>query len=256
MLHFSSWYIINSWDSMAISGIDSTMTSMDMWMRLHFTAYIQKSDRSVIRSFVRLLIRTRAHSTPLTRWWMNKWKWMDGEEGARACCRQFVFILSYHIIVITIVVSTITKWIWAHLLGVSEIFYMFDFCSMLVSIHSLIHNDDTQAETKVRQIERDNNSISKINSKHNSGLGTRFFNACHHTKKKKRNTRNLYVRSKFSYSIQMCYTKRKMVDVSVKTDYHHQTEFDFHLIYICSKYYENIIIHRHTNCAYKRIFFP
>lgn len=37
---------------MAISGIDSTMTSMDMWMRLHFTAYIQKSDRSVIRSFV------------------------------------------------------------------------------------------------------------------------------------------------------------------------------------------------------------
>lgn len=110
---------------------------------------------------------------------------MDGEEGARACCRQFVFILSYHIIVITIVVSTITKWIWAHLLGVSEIFYMFDFCSMLVSIHSLIHNDDTQAETKVRQIERDNNSVSKINSKHNSGHGTRFFNACHHTKKKK-----------------------------------------------------------------------
>lgn len=120
---------------------------------------------------------------------------MDGEEGARACCRQFVFILSYHIIVITIVVSTITKWIWAHLLGVSEIFYMFDFCSMLVSIHSLIHNNDTQAETKVRQIERDNNSISKINSNtHNPGHGTRFFNTCHHTKRKRRrNTRNLFI---------------------------------------------------------------
>lgn len=68
---------------------------------------------------------------------------MDGEEGAGACCRQFVFILSYHIIVITIVVSAITKWIWAHLLGVSEIFFMFDFCSMLVRVNTLTHSTMT-----------------------------------------------------------------------------------------------------------------
>lgn len=144
---------------------------------------------------------------------------MDGEEGAGACCRQFVFILSYHIIVITIVVSAITKWIWAHLLGVSEIFFMFDFCSMLVRVNTLTHSTMT-LKPRRRFDKLKGTTIPFQKSIPNTIQGmVQDFSTHAIIPKKKKHAQFIYSKQiLLSHSDCIATTNRKTVDVSVKTD--------------------------------------
>lgn len=145
---------------------------------------------------------------------------MDGEEGAGACCRQFVFILSYHIIVITIVVSAITKWIWAHLLGVSEIFFMFDFCSMLVRVNTLTHSTMTlKPRRRFDKLKGTTIPFQKSIPNTIQGMVQDFSTHAIIPKKKKKHAQFIYSKQiLLSHSDCIATTNRKTVDVSVKTD--------------------------------------